>query len=183
MSFLVYWTLCNPTPLLTWPLYAWVFPSSPPQILKIYFCRRTCFNLFWGIFTALQSTLVNWMYWSLSDPIPQDFHTMFLEFDEGEYDIARLWFYSISHSSLVAQRVKNPPAKQDTWVRSLGWEDPLERGMATHSSILPWRVPWTEEPVRLQSIGLQRVRHDWATKHTHIHRQVHCWNYIVTPVA
>ena len=61
MSFLVYWTLCNPAPLLTWPLYAWVFPSSPPQILKIYFYRRTCFNLFWGIFTALQSTLVNWM--------------------------------------------------------------------------------------------------------------------------
>ena len=182
MSFLVYWTLCNPTPLLTWPLYAWVFPSSPPQILKIYFCRRTCFNLFWGIFTALQSTLVNWMYWSLSDPIPHDFHAVFLESD-GEYDIARLWFYFISHSSLVAQTVKNPPAKQDTWVRSLGWEDPLERGMATHSSILPWRVPWTEEPVRLQSIGLQRVRHDWATKHTHIHRQVHCWNYLVTPVA
>ena len=120
MSFLVYWTLCNPTPLLTWPLYAWVFPSSPPQILKIYFCCRTCFNLFWGIFTALRSTLVNlkWVYWSLTDPILHDLHAMFLEFDEGEYDMACLWFYFISHSSLVAQTVKNLPAKQETWVWS-----------------------------------------------------------------
>ena len=47
---------------------------------------------------------------------------------------------------LVAQMVKNPPAMQETWVRSLGWEDPLEEGMATHSSILAWRIPWTEEP-------------------------------------
>ena len=46
------------------------------------------------------------------------------------------------------------------WVRSLGWEDPLEEGIETHYSILAWRIPWTEEPSRLQSIGLQRVRHD-----------------------
>ena len=57
-------------------------------------------------------------------------------------------------------------AMQDTWVRSLDWEDPLEEGMATHSSILAWRIPWTEEPGGLQSTGLQRVRHDWATKHS-----------------
>ena len=56
--------------------------------------------------------------------------------------------------------VKNPPAMQETWVQSLGWEDPLEKGMATHSSILAWRIPWTEEPVGLQSMGLQRVGHD-----------------------
>ena len=56
--------------------------------------------------------------------------------------------------------VKNPPAMQETWVRSLGWEDPLEEGMVTHSSILAWRILWTEEPGRLQSIGLERVRHD-----------------------
>ena len=49
--------------------------------------------------------------------------------------------------------VKNPPAVQETWVRSLGWEDPLEKGMATHSSILAWRIPWTEEPGMLQSMG------------------------------
>ena len=56
---------------------------------------------------------------------------------------------------LVAQLVKNPPAMQETWVQSLGWEDPLEKGKATHSSILAWRIPWT-----IQSKGLQRVGHD-----------------------
>ena len=61
---------------------------------------------------------------------------------------------------LVAQTVKNPPAMQETQVRSLGQEDSLEKGMATHSSIFAWRIPWTEEPDRLQSTGLQRVRHD-----------------------
>ena len=63
-------------------------------------------------------------------------------------------------ASLVAQLVKNPPAVWKTWVRSLLWEDPLEKGKATHSSILPCRIPWTEEPGRLQSIGSQRVGHD-----------------------
>ena len=56
--------------------------------------------------------------------------------------------------------VKNPSAMRETWVLSLGWEDPLEKGMATHSSILAWRIPWTHEPGRLQSVGSQRVRHD-----------------------
>ena len=56
--------------------------------------------------------------------------------------------------------VKNLPPMQETQVRSLGQEDSLEEGMATHSSILAWRIPWTEEPGRLQSIGSQRVRHD-----------------------
>ena len=55
---------------------------------------------------------------------------------------------------------KESPAMQETWVQSLGREDPLEKGMATHSSILAWRIPWTEEPGGLQSIGSQRVRHD-----------------------
>ena len=58
---------------------------------------------------------------------------------------------------LVAQMVKNLPAMQDTWVRSLGWEDPLEKGMATHFSILAWKIPWTEGPGGLQSTGLLRV--------------------------
>ena len=55
-------------------------------------------------------------------------------------------------ASLVAQRVKNLPAMRETWVRSLGWEDPLEKGTATHSSILAWRIPWTEEPGWLWSM-------------------------------
>ena len=71
---------------------------------------------------------------------------------------------------LVAQMVKNLPAMQETWVWSLGQEDPLEKGMATHSSILAWKITWTEKPGGLQSIGSQRVRHDWAdSTHTHIY--------------
>ena len=61
---------------------------------------------------------------------------------------------------LVAQQIKHLPAVQETQVRSLGWEDPLEKEMATHSSILAWRIPWTEEPGGLQSMGSQRVGHD-----------------------
>ena len=63
-------------------------------------------------------------------------------------------------ASFVAQMVKNLPAMQETWVRSLGREDPLEKGMVTHSSILTWRIPWTEKPDGLQSMGSQRVVHD-----------------------
>ena len=66
-------------------------------------------------------------------------------------------------ASLVAQTVKNPPAMWDTWVPPLGWEDPLEEGMATHSSILAWRISISEDPGGLQSMGLQKVRVDWAT--------------------
>ena len=62
--------------------------------------------------------------------------------------------------SLVAQMVKNLSAMWETWVRTLDWEDPPEKEMATHSSILAWRIPWTEEPGGLQSMGSQRVRHD-----------------------
>ena len=61
---------------------------------------------------------------------------------------------------MVVQTIKNLPAMQETQVRSLGWEDPLEKGMATHSSILAWRIPWTEEPGGLQSMGKRRVGHD-----------------------
>ena len=59
----------------------------------------------------------------------------------------------------MAQLVKNLPTMQKTWVQAVGQEDPLEKGMATHSSILEWRIPWTEEPGGLQSKGLQRVGH------------------------
>ena len=62
--------------------------------------------------------------------------------------------------SLVAQMVKHLPATWETWVRSLGQEDPLEKEMETHSSTLAWKIPWTEEPVRLQSMGSQRVGED-----------------------
>ena len=63
--------------------------------------------------------------------------------------------------------VKILPAVQEMWVRSLGWEDPLEKGMAIHSSILAWKIPWTEKPGMLQSMGSPRVRHDLVTKPAH----------------
>ena len=64
---------------------------------------------------------------------------------------------------LVTQRIKNLPAIRETWVWSLGLEDPSEKGMATHSSILAWRIPWTEEPGGLLFMGSERVGHNWAT--------------------
>ena len=60
----------------------------------------------------------------------------------------------------MAQLVKNLPAMRETWVQPLGWEDPLEKGKATHSSVLAGKIPWTEDPGALQSMGLQRVGHD-----------------------
>ena len=69
-------------------------------------------------------------------------------------------FLTAARTSLMAQRVKRLSAMQRSWVRSLGWEDPLEKEMATHSSTLAWKIPWTEEPGRLQSMGSQRVGHD-----------------------
>ena len=66
----------------------------------------------------------------------------------------------LDEASLVAQTVKRLPTIRETWVQSLGWGDLLEKEMATHSSILAWKIPWTEEPGKLQSMGLQRVGHD-----------------------
>ena len=78
-------------------------------------------------------------------------------------DLSTLFLYFLEGASLVAQMVRNLPAMQETWVQSLGQEDALEKGMATHSGILAWRIPWMEEPGRLQSVGLQRVWHDGVT--------------------
>ena len=74
--------------------------------------------------------------------------------------MALLLFLLFSMTFLVAQMVKNLPAMQETMVRPLGQEDPLEKELATHSSILAWRIPWTEEPGRLQTMGPQRAGHD-----------------------
>ena len=93
-------------------------------------------------------------------------------------------FCYTKRASLVAQSLKNLPAMQEMQeiqVWSLGREDPLEEGMATHSSILAWWIPWSEEPRELQSIGFQRVRHDWSDL-TCMHSQIWgsslhgCWN-------
>ena len=74
-----------------------------------------------------------------------------------------LYFSFFTRASLVAQMVKHLPAMRETWVQFLGREDPLEKEMLIHSSTLAWKIPWTEEPNRLQSMGSQRVGHDWAT--------------------
>ena len=98
------------------------------------------------------------LYQNLGKSPPQTFNPFIdgksLSF-EGEVDLRQpkdIW------ASLVAQLAKNLPAVQETWVWSLGWEDPLEKETATHSNILAWRIPWT-----VYSMGLQRVRYDWVT--------------------
>ena len=79
-----------------------------------------------------------------------------------------MYDYSDLKSPWWLREVKRLPEVQETWVLSLGWEDPLEKEMATHSSTLAWKIPWTEEPGRLQSMGSQRVGYDWATLHTYL---------------
>ena len=76
------------------------------------------------------------------------------------YMLSPCLFNFMQSASLLAQRLKRLPAMWETWVRSLGREDPLEKEMATHCSILAWRIPWTEKPGGLQSMGSQRVGHD-----------------------
>ena len=80
--------------------------------------------------------------------------------DLGDFVRSFIGIYRYISASLVAQRLKRLPAMRETWVWSLSLEDPLEKEMAAHSSILAWRIPWTEEPGRLQSMGSQRVRHN-----------------------
>ena len=85
----------------------------------------------------------------------------------------------------MALVVKSLPAMQETWgmqVWSLGWEDPLEQEMATHSSILAWRIPWTEEPGQLLSIGSQRVWHDWSNLAS-VHKKKKRWNLAALELA
>ena len=80
-----------------------------------------------------------------------------------ENNMNQLYIYTYIQASLVTQMVKNLPAVWETWVWSLGREDPLEKEMAIHSSTIAWKIPWTEEPGRLQSTGSQRVGHNWVT--------------------
>ena len=77
-------------------------------------------------------------------------------FTSRSFIVSSLTFWT----SLVAQTVKRLSTMWETWVRALGWEDPLEKEMAIHSSTIVWRIPWTEEPGKLQSMGSQRVGHD-----------------------
>ena len=84
-------------------------------------------------------------------------------------------------SSVQSQRVKCLPAMQETWVQSLGWEDPLEKEMATHFGTLGWKIPWAEKPGRLQSVGFQRIKHDWATSFFTLGQLLSCVRLFETP--
>ena len=86
-------------------------------------------------------------------------------FSSAIFNFLKVYWIDRPRASLVAQSVKNLPAMQETWVWSLGWEGPLEEGMAAHPVFLPRECPWTEEAGGLQSMGSQRARHDWVTKH------------------
>ena len=85
-------------------------------------------------------------------------------YGNDEHNIVYIWGFPSGSAD------KNAPAVQETWVRSLGWEDALEEGMVTHSSILAWKIPWTEEPGGLSSMGLQELDMTEVTEHAHILR-------------
>ena len=111
-----------------------------------------------------------WGHHSESDLVWRQSQKLSLEgWPHGSVDVRlrppeKTWkTFLLFKTSLVAQKVKRLPTTQETWVRSLSWEDLLEKEMATTSSLLAWRIPWTEEPGGLQSTGLQRIGHDWAS--------------------
>ena len=106
------------------------------------------------LFVAVYYSTV-WMYHSVIISLPVDRHVgCFQSLTVSNKD---------TMASLVGQRIKRLPAMEETQIQSLGGEDPLEKEIATNSSIFAWRIPWTEEPGRLQSSGSLRVGHDWAT--------------------
>ena len=98
------------------------------------------------------------------DYLVSEFYSMSSKFGNSSMDrSSRTRSFWKLFIDLVAQMVKHLPAMPETWVWSLGWEDPLEKEMATHSTTLAWKIPWTEKPCRLQSMGSQSVGHDWET--------------------
>ena len=107
----------------------------------------------------------------LLSPYPMSFGILYLYFyclkifSNFSRDFFTHWLRAcyFLYASLVGETVKRLPAMRETRVQSLGREDPLEKEIGTHSSILAWKIPWTEEPGGLQSMRLQRVRHDWVT--------------------
>ena len=90
--------------------------------------------------------------------------------------IPRIFLLNAHIINLVAQTVKNLPAMQKTWVRSLDQEDPLENGVTTHSSVLAWEIPWTEKPGGLQAVGAPRIGHGWATNSLTLTLPTLVWN-------
>ena len=131
--------------------------------------RFLCLIILSGVISLLFSSSMLGTYqpgeFLFQFPIFLPFHTV-----HGVLKARILKWFTVSFSSeprswisLVAQMAKHLPTMRETWVRSLGQEDPLEKEMATHTSILAWRIPWMEESGGLHSVGSQRVRHDWVT--------------------
>ena len=121
-----------------------IFKFSSPKALFL-----SSWKSFQDAYTVLSAELL-WL------------HNRIILFHWGKLAFFISWyFFPLLGASLVVQMVKNLPAMQESWVQSLGRKEPLEKGMATHSSILAWEIPWTEEPGGLQSRGSQRVGHDW----------------------
>ena len=124
--------------------------------------NRTRFSLSWSIRILFKIYLYRFFPPFSTLPIPYPVAFCFLTLIYQMKHLIPSW------ASLVSKMVKNLSAIEETQDQSLGWEDPLEEGMATHSSILAWKIPWTEQPCGLQSLGSQRVGHDWAINtHTH----------------
>ena len=127
------------------------------------------------------NSFLSWYWWWFNETNPYELKriSFYLTNQAWEYDefsdeiwprsckLRTNWRFDRTYdrwASLVAQTVKNLPAVQETWVWSLGWEDPLEKEMATHCSIVVWEIPWTKEPGGLQTMGSQRIRYNWATQ-------------------
>ena len=135
---------------------------------------------------AMQETWV----WSLrwEDPLekgispvfwPGEFRGLYRPWGHKKSDTTERLSLSLSLWAFLGdQMVKHLPATWETWVRSLGWGDPLEKEMATQSSILAWKIPWTEDPSRLQSIRSKRVGHDWTTSLSLNHWYLWIWSCV-----
>ena len=140
--------------------------SFCPSAWKICLPFTSCWALFLSITPTISSGCVGHSLFNLGNYLG-NLSFSWLADGEGRrqnsYHCNLALLSLLLRVSLVAQMVKHLPAMRETRVRSLGWEDPLEKEMATHSSILAWEIPWTEDPGRLQSMGSQRVGHDWAT--------------------
>ena len=155
------WVFSNEFALcIKWPKYwSFIFCISPSN----EYLELISFRMDWLDLLAVQGTLKS-----------------FLQYHSSKASILRrsaFFIVQLSHplTSLVAQMVNHLSTMRETWVPSLGWQDPLEKEMAIHSSTIAWKIPWTEEPGRLQSMGSQRVGHDWATSCSCSHSHIHTW--------
>ena len=151
--------LCSVCPVaavfhMVWCPWAW-YPWSSSMLLytaewiTFFFKTEWCFTVCLYPIVFVCSSLmdgwgvsVSWLLW---------------------YEVSKIVKFKEARASLMAQMVKNPPVMHETQVWALSWEDPLEKRMVTHLSILAWRIPWTEQHGGLQSMGSQRVRHKWVT--------------------